>query len=106
MMASSELDDDISRRRCKLMDAFFSVPLIRGEDTIQLQMRADILVLAADSIKPLASPELTTTCRVPNLDPLKYTVSLDEEYFYQLKNIYRERQPLYSCYRVFFRCSY
>lgn len=53
-------------------------------------MNANVLILADKIIRPFAKPELTFGTTLPNIEPLKYMVSLEEEYFYELKNIYRE----------------
>lgn len=81
---------EISENRYNVEDAFFSVPLLREEDIIQLQIRADSLVLANQSLEPICNPELTSEMTLPNLEPLKYTVSLEEQNLCQLENIFRK----------------
>lgn len=81
---------EVSKNRYKFEDAYFSVPLLREEDTIQLQIRADLLLLANKPLKAICSPELTKETTLPNIEPLKYTISLTEENLYKLENIFRK----------------
>ncbi len=80
----------ISQNRYKFEDAYFSVPLFRDEDIIQLQMRADLLLLSKKEMKPICSPEVTINTELPDLSPLNYKVSLKEENIYKLENVFRE----------------
>lgn len=59
-------------------------------DLLQLQMRADTLVLSDEPLQPIYSADITVGTRLPDLGPLKYNVSLEEDYFYKLENIYRK----------------
>ena len=79
----------VSENRYKFEDAYFSVPLLRDEDVIQLQIRADLLLLANHSIQPVCDPKRTIGTALPNLEPLAYTLSLEESNLYQLENIFR-----------------
>lgn len=80
---------DVSQNRYKFEDAYFSLPLLRDEDVIQSQIRADLLILSKDSLKSLENPEQTLNTELPDISPMKYTISLPEENLYELENIFR-----------------
>ncbi|KAK7605452.1 hypothetical protein V9T40_007310 [Parthenolecanium corni] len=79
---------DVSQNRYKFEDAYFSLPLLRDEDVIQSQIRADLLILSKDSLKSLENPEQTLNTELPDISPMKYTISLPEENLYELENIF------------------
>lgn len=79
----------VSQNRYKFEDAYFSVPLLREEDVIQSQIRADLLVLSRNPLKKLENSDSTLNTELPDMSPMKYTISLPEENFYELENIFR-----------------
>ncbi|XKL59581.1 hypothetical protein PGB90_000597 [Kerria lacca] len=78
----------LSQDRYTFEDAYFSVPLLRDEDLLQLQMRADLLLLSKESLPPLCSPDVTVRTELPDMFPMKCTISINEENLYKIENIY------------------
>lgn len=83
-MANSDLSED----RGFINNAAVCVPLEVEDLSVQLELRADILVTAAHGISPIMDPESANNLPLPDISPLHQTVSLEAETFYELRDIF------------------
>lgn len=70
-------------------DVLFVLPIEKDGDLLQLEITADTFLT---SKKPIAAVSTTGFVDdvLPDLFPLKYTISMKKENIYQLRDIYRE----------------
>jgi large subunit ribosomal protein L37 len=70
-------------------NAFFVAPFERDGEKIQLELTAETFMT---SRKPIAPFKVTTATdlQLPNIFPLKHTVSIPKVHFYKEQNAYRE----------------
>lgn len=70
-------------------DALFVAPFKRANDHIQLELTAETFML---SKKPIAPFEMETQAKepLPDIFPLKHTVSIPQVHFYKNQTAYRK----------------
>lgn len=80
-------------------DAFFVVPIEKDGDVLQIEIHAETYLT---SKKPIATVHTEITDdQLPDLFPLKYTISMPKRNIYQLRNIYREYDSFFRHVEVF-----
>ncbi|KAL3288344.1 hypothetical protein HHI36_002792 [Cryptolaemus montrouzieri] len=78
---------DIVRERFVLNDLFFSYPFEKEDNLIQFQLTGDAVLVSSKPLPPVTL-ESTENKKLPDLHPIKYTVTLNEENIYTVENIY------------------
>lgn len=77
--------------RKTINDALFVVPIEKDGDVLQLEITADTFLT---SKKPISAVETNATKfsqnQLPDMFPLKYTISMPQANIYQLRDIYRK----------------
>lgn len=81
-------DKHIVKERAVLNDAKFFVSLKKEADLLQFQLSADKLLLSTKPLEILTKESVEID--LPDLYPIKHTVTLVPENIYELQNIYRK----------------
>lgn len=79
---------DIVKERYLLNDLFFSFPFEYFGSLIQFQLTGDNVLVASKPLKPVYS-ESTEGLPLPDIFPIKPTITLNIQNMYKLDNIYR-----------------
>lgn len=82
-------DSKVTRQRYVLHNLQFWYPFEKAGDLIQLQLRGDTLLTTSTPLSPITN-EVTDELELPNLFPIKHTVTLNTENIYKLQTIYRK----------------
>lgn len=79
----------VASNRKVVNDALFVVPIEKDGDLLQIEIHADTFLT---SKKPIAAVNTTPNTEnvLPDIFPMKYTISMPQENIYQLRNIFRE----------------
>lgn len=80
---------DLTKERYVLNDLFFSFPFEYFGDLIQFQLTGDAVLVAANPLKPVYA-DSTEQFALPDIYPIKPTVTLTPQNFYDLDSIYRK----------------
>lgn len=80
---------DLVRERYLLNDLLFSLPFEYFGDLIQFQLTGDNALVASKPLKPVSTIS-TEEFAVPDIFPIKPTVTLNVQNFYDFTDIYRE----------------
>lgn len=80
---------DLVKDRYLLSDLLFSFPYEYFGDLIQFQLTGDAVLVAAKPLNPVFTSS-TEQFAKPDIFPVKPTVTLNLQNFYDLSNIYRE----------------
>ncbi|XP_044744940.1 39S ribosomal protein L37, mitochondrial [Coccinella septempunctata] len=86
-------EHDIVRNRFLLNDMYFSFPFTKDDNLIQFQITGDTLLVSQKPLPPVTD-ESTEEYQLPNLHPIHFTASLNEENIYELENIYPLRKGI------------
>ncbi|KAK9877513.1 hypothetical protein WA026_018622 [Henosepilachna vigintioctopunctata] len=87
---------DIVKKRYILNDLLFSFPFERDGSLIQFQLTGDSVVVSDKPLNPIIEKSMSEW-KVPDLHPLKCTVTLNEENIYEIENIYPIRKDVLAC---------
>lgn len=66
------------------------MPIEKDGDVLQMELTAETFLTSKKPIAAVSKIEMTETNQLPELFPLKYTISMPRENIYQLRDIYRE----------------
>ncbi|KAB0804351.1 hypothetical protein PPYR_01321 [Photinus pyralis] len=80
-------DQNLVKQRLAINDLPFWYPFEKAGELFQFQLTGDCLVTSSNPLPPISS-ETTENLELPVMDPVKYTVSLNVENIYDLKNLY------------------
>lgn len=80
---------DLVKQRYLLSDLFFSFPFEYFGDLIQFQLTGNAVLVAEKPLKPVFTAS-TQSHKIPDIFPVKPTVTLNLQNFYDLNNIYRK----------------
>lgn len=69
-------------------NAFFIAPFEKDGDQIQLELTAETFMSSRKAINPF-KPQIQQNT-LPDIFPLKHTVSIPQVHFYQKQNVYRK----------------
>lgn len=88
-LIESVADKNLAKQRIIMNNAKFFVPLKKDEDLLQLELSADKILL---SKKPLdiLTQDSGENMELPNLFPVKPTITFVPENIYEANNIYRK----------------
>lgn len=78
----------VSNRKV-VRDVLFVVPIEKDGDVLQMEITADTFLTSKKPITAIATTEMIEN-QLPDMFPLKYTISMPQENIYQLRDIYRE----------------
>lgn len=81
-------DSNIVKERSLLSDLQFSFPFEKLGNLIQLELRSDVLISSSRPLEPITN-ESTDGLELPNIHPIKETITLNTENIYNLRNLYR-----------------
>lgn len=70
-------------------DLFFSLPFEYFGDLIQFQLTGDSVLVADKPLQPVYTSS-TEQFTLPDIFPIKPTITLNLQHFYDLDNIYRK----------------
>ena len=90
-----------------VQDEIVSVPFEKDGDLIQLELTVDFLLNSAKTLPAYSSPEVVQTTRdieLPNIYPIKHTITLEKENFYEIRDIFRKY--CHSNYSIHHQFSY
>lgn len=73
-----------------ISDAFFVVPFIRDDLRIQCELTAETFVTSKKPISVI-DDNVSTNIELPDISPLKFTVSMPTENIYHKRNVYRKK---------------
>ena len=79
--------------RALVQDETVFVPLEKDGDLIQLELTADFLLNSATPLPAYADADEVQKTRdnpLPDLYPIKHTITLEKENIYQLKHVFRK----------------
>lgn len=77
----------VSSRRRVLDEVDFKVTISKGDDLLQFQVSADKLITSA---KPIEQIKVKYDGELPDLYPIKYTISLPKKNIYTTETFYRK----------------
>jgi len=77
----------IVKQRSILHDLQFWYPFEKAGDLIQFQLRGDTLLTTSKPLTPITS-EPTGELELPDIFPIKHTITLNPENIYEIRNIY------------------
>lgn len=88
-LIESKSDESILKDRYLFNDLFFSFPFEKNGDLIQFKLKGDSLLT---SRKPLATvtQQQTDSLELPDIYPIKETITLNEENIYKVEDLYRK----------------
>jgi hypothetical protein len=81
-----------------VQDETIIVPLEKDGDLIQLELTVNFLLNSATPLPVYADADVvqrTQDIPLPDLYPIKHTVTLEKENIYETKNIFRKFQSIY-----------
>lgn len=88
---------DLVKERFLLNDLLFSYYFEYSGDLIQFELTGDVVLLASKPLMPVFTND-TKQFELPNIFPVRPTVTLNLQHFYDLQNIYRKCGSLcYIC---------
>ena len=79
--------------RALVQDEIVFVPLEKDGDLIQLELTADFLLNSATPLPAYADADEVQKTRdipLPDLYPIKHTITLEKENIYQIKHVFRK----------------
>lgn len=79
--------------RALVQDETVFVPLEKDGDLIQLELTADFLLNSATPLPAYADAnevQATQDIPLPDLYPIKHTITLEKENLYQIKHVFRK----------------
>lgn len=88
-LIETSADAELVRQRYLADDVYFSYPFERDGDLIQFQLVGDTVLLSEKPLSPITNQNLNEF-ELPDIFPIKSTVTLNEENIYVMKNIYRK----------------
>lgn len=97
---------DLTKERYLLSDLFFSVPFEHSGNLIQFQLTGNNVLVASKPLPPVFKNS-TDGLSLPDIFPVKPTITLNLQHFYDLDNIYRKHCNFFVF--LFFKrknCSY
>lgn len=80
---------DLTKERYLLNNLLFSISLENFDSLIQFQLTGDAVLVASKPLKPVCTSN-TKQFELPNIFPIKPTVTLNVQHFYDLSDTYRE----------------
>lgn len=98
-------DSNAVSSRALVQDETVFVPLEKDGDLIQLELTADFLLNSATPLQAYADADEVQKTRdipLPDLYPIKHTITLEKENIYQLKHVFRK----FLSFRLFLLCLY
>ncbi|KAJ4435100.1 hypothetical protein ANN_23675, partial [Periplaneta americana] len=81
--------------RALVQDAVVFVPFEKDGDLIQMELTVDFMLCGATPLKPYADAaevQKTQDIELPDLYPIKHTITLETEHIYEIKNVFPVRQ--------------
>lgn len=81
-------DSSIVKDRSLLSDLQFSFPFEKFGNLIQFELRSDVMITSNKPLSPIAT-DITDDLELPNIHPIKETITLNTENIYKLQNLYR-----------------
>lgn len=79
----------ITSTRKVVNDVLFVVPIEKDGDILQMEVHADTFLTSKKPIGVMNTAE-NTGSQLPDIFPLKYTISMPQQNIYQLRDIYRK----------------
>lgn len=80
----------ITSSRKIVNNAYFVVPVEKEGDFIQFEHRVETLITSRKPLKHVNVEDNAEKSLLPNIFPLKHTVSIPQTNIYEKKHIYRE----------------
>lgn len=71
-------------------DVQFNVPFDKDGDLIQIDVKAETFMTSKKAISPIDQEFTGTEYELPNLFPMKHTISLPHTNIYKLQDVYRK----------------
>lgn len=71
-------------------DVHFNVPIDKDGDLIQIDVKAETFMTSKKAISPVEQGFTGTEYELPNLFPIKHTISLPQTNIYKLQDVYRK----------------
>ncbi|XP_050294808.1 39S ribosomal protein L37, mitochondrial [Anthonomus grandis grandis] len=95
-------DINVTRQRYLADNLYFSYPFERNGDLIQFQLQGDTVLLAKNPLAPITRQPINEL-DLPDIFPIKPTVTLNEENIYVVENIYpvKKNAPKYHPHTLF-----
>lgn len=96
------VEPDVVRNKALFNDLYFTYPFEKFKDLILFELSADTLLTSSQPLKKIHGDD-TTSIALPDIQPMKETISLKREHIYRLQNCYRKLDlklvfPIYNCY--------
>lgn len=82
-------EPDNVKNKAIFNDLYFSYPFERHNDLIQFELRGDTLITSSSPLSKVHDAD-TISVALPNIDPIKETITLNKEHIYQIRNCYRK----------------
>lgn len=82
-------DQKLVRERFAINDAFFSFPFEKSDELVQLQLTGDTFLTSSKPLEPVCIAN-TENLELPDIYPIKETVTLSPQNIYDLENVYRK----------------
>lgn len=82
-------DSELVKQRFLTDNVIFSYPFERDNDLIQFELLGDFVLLSKEPLNPVTH-QSTREFDLPDIHPIKPTITLNEENIYVLDNIYRK----------------
>lgn len=79
--------EDTGKGRISIDNALLATTITKDDDLIQLKLRGDTLVVCPELLPP-AFKASTVDLNLPNISPLKSTISLPQTNLYEILNHY------------------
>ncbi|KRT86637.1 hypothetical protein AMK59_1381 [Oryctes borbonicus] len=76
------------KNRAIFNDLYFSYPFEKNDRLIQFELRGDTLLTSSEPLKKIYDED-TSSITLPNIEPIKETVTLNQEHIYQIRSCYR-----------------
>lgn len=89
----------VTATRRIINDAMFIAPIEKDGDLIQMELLAETLVTSKKPISPFALKIKSEDVELPDLFPLKHTISIPKVNIYQKRSVYRK------FYQIHFRAN-
>lgn len=88
-LLETHADGDIVKERFLCNDALFSFPFEKNGNLIQFELTADTLLTASRPLSPVCIAD-TKNYDLPDIYPIKATITLNPENIYDLRTLYRK----------------
>ncbi|GLV39876.1 mitochondrial ribosomal protein L37 [Carabus blaptoides fortunei] len=95
-LCENSSDKSLAKDRTVFNNAKFFVPLKKSEDLLQLELSADKLLMSSKPLEILTTHS-TDNIDLPNLFPIKHTITLVPEHIYETNNVYPIKKTSLKC---------